>query len=271
MISFPNAKINIGLYITQKRTDGYHQIETVLYPIPFQDILEIRTNSAKKTRFQNLGIAIDNIEPEQTSVLKAYRLLQKDFALPPIDCILYKNIPFGAGLGGGSADAAFMLKLLNDYFTLQLSVEDLEEYATQLGSDDSFFVKNIPQLASGRGENVQPLNLSLKGLHLLLLKPDIHISTAIAYQSITPFAANFDLKKLPELPLKEWQNKISNHFEKGVCNRYPLLQQLKVALYDSGAIYASLSGSGSALYGIFQTKPQLPEKIAQNILWQGVL
>lgn len=269
MISFPNAKINIGLYITQKRTDGYHQIETVLYPIPFQDILEIR--KSPKTRFQNLGIAIDNIEPEQTSVLKAYRLLQKDFSLPAIDCILYKNIPFGAGLGGGSADAAFMLKLLNTYFNLNLSTKNLENYAAQLGSDDPFFIKNTPQLATGRGENVQPLNLSLKGLHLVLLKPDIHISTAIAYQNITPSPANFDLKKLANLPIEQWQNQVYNYFEKGLFKRFPPLQQLKATLYSSGAIYASLSGSGSALYGIFQTKPQLPAKIAQYILWQGVL
>lgn len=269
MICFPNAKINLGLYIIEKRPDGYHEIETVLYPIPLKDALEIREST--QISFQNLGIAIDNIAPEQTSVMKAYTLLQQDFSLPPIDCILYKNIPFGAGLGGGSADAAFMLKLLNEYFSLKISTEKLENYAAKLGSDDPFFVKNTPQLATGRGEILQESHVSLKAYYLVLLKPDIHISTAIAYQNISPQAANFDLKTLSQYPISQWRGKVLNHFEQGLFTHFPLLQQLKNELYESGALYASLSGSGSALYGLFPKPVKLSAILQENLLWQGVL
>lgn len=270
MICFPNAKINLGLYITKKRPDGYHEIETCLYPVPLTDALEIRT-SKNTTSFENLGIQIADIAPEQTSVMRAYQLLKEDFKLPAIDIVLYKNIPFGAGLGGGSADAAFMLKLLNSYFALNISVKDLEKYAAKLGSDDAFFIKNTPQLATGRGEILQNINLSLKGLYLVLLQPDIHISTPMAYQNIVPEPANFKLEKLNELPIAEWNKLIFNHFEKGLFSRLPVLQELKEELYEVGASYASLSGSGSALYGLFIKKPSLSPILQKQLLWQGVL
>lgn len=270
MICFPNAKINLGLYITKKRPDGYHEIETCLYPIPLTDALEIRT-SKNTTSFENLGIQIADIAPEQTSVMRAYQLLKEDFKLPAIDIVLYKNIPFGAGLGGGSADAAFMLKLLNSYFALNISVKDLEKYAAKLGSDDAFFIKNTPQLATGRGEILQNIKLSLKGLYLVLLQPDIHISTPMAYQNIVPEPANFKLEKLNELPIAEWNKLIFNHFEKGLFSRLPVLQELKEELYEVGASYASLSGSGSALYGLFVKKPSLSPILQKQLLWQGVL
>lgn len=269
MICFPNAKINIGLYITEKRPDGYHNIESLLYPIPLCDALEIR--QSRKTSFKNLGIAIDDIKPEQTSVMNAYNLLQKDFSLPPIEIILYKNIPFGAGLGGGSADAAFMLKLLSDYFRLNISIQNLEEYAAKLGSDDPFFVKSTPQLATGRGETLKNVNTSLKGYYITLIKPNIHISTAVAYQNITPEPSNFDLQRLSQTPPLQWKNHVSNHFEKGLFTHFPLLRQLKNELYESGAVYASLSGSGSALYGLFSRQTKLSSILQTHLLWQGVL
>ncbi len=271
MICFPNAKINLGLHITKKRPDGYHEIKTILYPVPLRDALELRKSLDGETTFQNLGIPIDNIKPEQTSVMKAYRLLEQDYKLPPIDVVLYKNIPFGAGLGGGSADAAFMLKLLNEYFSLGISCEKLKKYAAQLGSDDPFFIKNTPQLATGRGEILEDVSLSLQGTYLVLLKPDIHISTAMAYQNITPKPANFDLKKLEKLHLSEWKKHLQNDFECGLFQHFPLLHKLKEKLYQNGAIYASLSGSGSALYGLFPKQPALLPILAKNLLWEGML
>ncbi len=271
MICFPNAKINIGLYITEKRPDGYHEIETVLCPIPLRDVLEIRKSTTNKTSFQNLGITITDIAPKQTSVVKAYTLLANEYALPPIDILLYKNIPFGAGLGGGSADAAFMIKLLNVFFHLNIADLELENYAANLGSDDPFFIKNTPQLATGRGEILQPVSLDLQGLYLVSLKPDIHISTATAYQNITPKSANFNLQELPNLPLAEWKNTLQNDFEQGLFQHFPLLPELKAELYKNGAIYASLSGSGSALYGLFNKRPELSPIVKNNLLWQGFL
>ncbi|PVX50025.1 4-diphosphocytidyl-2-C-methyl-D-erythritol kinase [Balneicella halophila] len=271
MISFPNAKINIGLYITEKRDDGYHNIETILYPIPLKDALEIRKSKTGKTNYQNSGIKIDDIDYEQTSVMKAYHLLRERYSLPPIDIILYKNIPYGAGLGGGSADAAFMLKLLNQYFNLNLTVEELESHASELGSDDPFFIKNTPQLATGRGENLKEVSVDLKGHYLVLLKPDIFISTATAYKNTVPKSSNFDLKSVDQLPIAEWEENIKNDFEDGLFLQFPLLEELKSELYRNGAIYASLSGSGSSIYGIFESKPQLSTLLKNNLLWQGLL
>ncbi len=271
MICFPNAKINLGLHITKKRPDGYHEIETILYPIPLRDALELRKNLDGKTTFRNLGIPIDNITPEQTSIMKAYHLLEQDYKLPPINIALYKNIPLGAGLGGGSADAAFMLKLLNEYFSLGISYKKLEKYAAQLGSDDPFFIKNTSQLATGRGEILEDVSLSLQGVYLVLLKPNIHISTAMAYQNITPKPADFDLKELEKLPLSEWKKHLQNDFESGLFQHFPLLHELKEELYQNGAAYTSLSGSGSALYGLFPKQPALSPILAENLLWEGML
>ncbi len=271
MICFPNAKINIGLYITEKRPDGYHEIETLLYPIPLYDALEIRKSTTGKTTYQNLGIPIANIKAEETSVFKAYRILKKSYKLPSVDIVLYKNIPFGAGLGGGSADAAFMLRLLNNYFQLDIPVEELENYAAQLGSDDPFFVKNTPQIATGRGEVLQEVSLSLSEYYLVLLKPDIHVSTAVAYQNISPKPACFNLQELEKLPISEWKEHINNDFENTLFQKFPLLQKLKNELYASGAIYASLSGSGSALFGIFSKQPTLSPDLQRNLLWKGML
>lgn len=271
MISFPNAKINIGLYITAKRPDGYHSIETILYPIPLRDALEIRTSKTQHTTFQNLGIPVNDISAEKNSVMKAYQLLKEKYSLPNIDIVLYKNIPFGAGLGGGSADAAFMLKLLNQYFNLGLSIKQLENYASQLGSDDAFFIQNIPQLATGRGEILTPISIDLKGHYLVLLKPEIHISTATAYKNTVPTPSTIDLKTLQTLPISLWKDNISNDFEKGLFLEFPTLNKLKEELFHIGAFYASLSGSGSSVYGLFKQKPELSSILHKNLLWQGVL
>lgn len=269
MISFPNAKINIGLSIIAKRPDGYHEMETVLYPIPFCDVLEIR--EARQMQFHNFGRTIDNIDMEKISVVRAYYLLQKEFHLPPLEMLLYKNIPFGAGLGGGSADASFMLKLMNDYFKLALTNDQLEHYAGQLGSDDPFFIRNTPQIARGRGEVLEPIALDLSGYYLVLLFPEIYVSTAEAFSSVKPKSTTIDLSTLIKMPIEEWKIYLKNDFELSVFQHYPLLGNIKNSLYNEGAIYTSMSGSGSALFGLFDRKVKLSEDLAKYIVWEGVL
>lgn len=269
MISFPNAKINIGLCITAKRLDGYHEIETILYPIPFCDVLEIR--EAKQTRLHNLGRIIDNIDEDKVSVVRAYHLLKTAFNLPPIEILLYKNIPFGAGLGGGSADAAFMLKLMNDYFKLALTNDQLVHYAGLLGSDDPFFIRNNPQIARGRGELLHPIPLDLSGYYFVLLYPQIQVSTVAAFSGVKPKEATIDLNSLIEIPIEKWKMYVKNDFESSVFQRYPLLEKIKNSLYDEGALYASMSGSGSALFGLFDKKVKLSKDLEEYLLWEGVL
>ncbi|MDR2622054.1 MAG: 4-(cytidine 5'-diphospho)-2-C-methyl-D-erythritol kinase [Dysgonamonadaceae bacterium] len=251
MICFPNAKINLGLHIVSKRSDGYHNIETVFYPIPLCDVLEIVPSGTNETTFSQTGILVDG-NPDDNLVMKAFRLLKKDFKLPGIAIYLRKQISFGAGLGGGSADAAFMLKLLNDFAGLDLSVEQLEKYAGQLGADCPFFIRNKPVFAEGIGDVFTPVNISLKGYYLVLVKPDIHISTKEAYAGVKPKQPAFRLTEITGLPLEEWKNHIVNDFEEGIFARYPAIGDIKQALYDKGAIYASMSGSGSSVFGIFE-------------------
>jgi 4-diphosphocytidyl-2-C-methyl-D-erythritol kinase len=254
MICFPNAKINLGLRVVSKRPDGYHNIETVFYPAPLYDALEIVPSETKEMVFSQTGIPIDG-NPGDNLVMKAFRLLEKDFHLPEITIYLRKQIPFGAGLGGGSADAAFMLKLLNDFAGLNLSVEQMERYAGQLGADCPFFIRNIPAFAEGTGDLFTPVEISLKGYYLVLAKPDIHVSTREAYAGITPKQPDSRLTEIIRLPVKEWKDCMVNDFEEGIFARHPVLGEMKQVLYDRGAVYASMSGSGSSLFGIFE-KPQ---------------
>jgi 4-diphosphocytidyl-2-C-methyl-D-erythritol kinase len=252
MLSFPNAKINLGLQVVGKLPNGYHQICSGLYPIPWCDALEFV--EAKKTSFQSTGISIPGSE-KSNLVLRAYKLLKKDFPLPELSIHLHKVIPMGAGLGGGSADAAFMLSALNDHFQLFLDDSILEDYAAQLGSDCPFFVQNKAAIASGTGTDLEPLDLSLKGLHMVVINPGIHISTQEAYAGITPKASKTDLKALLlSRDFDLWKKTLINDFEEGIFQRHPTLKNLKNELYEAGAVYASMSGSGSTLFGIF-TKP----------------
>ncbi|MCL2413305.1 MAG: 4-(cytidine 5'-diphospho)-2-C-methyl-D-erythritol kinase [Bacteroidales bacterium] len=259
MISFPNAKINLGLFITEKRPDGFHNIETILFPISLCDVLEIVEVDEQPVGENNYfplhvhGIKIDG-DPNENLVYKAYELLKNDFNLPNIRMDLLKKIPFGAGLGGGSADATAMLKLLNEKFLLKISDEKLEDYARKIGSDCAFFVKNKPVFAYEKGDKFEPINLDLSDYQLVLICPPIHVSTKEAYQNIAPKPASFDLRRLPEIPVSEWKTVLQNDFEPSVFAQHPILSDTKQKLYDLGADYASMSGSGSAIFGLFSPK-----------------
>lgn len=252
MLTFPNAKINIGLSITGKRPDGYHNLETVFYPVQIRDALEIIDNRPQKKKLYVSGLPVAG-NTEDNLVWKAYHLLQSRFPqVGELSVYLHKVIPMGAGMGGGSADAAFLLRMLNDYFHLECSQQQLEEYALQLGSDCPFFMRNKPAFASGRGEQLEALDLDLSGYSIQVVYPDIAISTATAFSGIQPKPATFNLKQLPGLPVEEWRNRVFNDFEISLFPQYNLLQQIKEQLYAGGALYTSLSGSGSTLYGIFR-------------------
>ncbi|MFY9151871.1 MAG: 4-(cytidine 5'-diphospho)-2-C-methyl-D-erythritol kinase [Prolixibacteraceae bacterium] len=252
MISYPNAKINLGLQITEKRPDGFHNLETVFYPIEWCDVLEFV--EADQLQFTSSGIHISD-NPESNLVMKAYQLLKKDFDLPPLKIHLHKNIPFGAGLGGGSSDAAFMLQMLNKNYNLELSTEKLLAYSAVLGSDCPFFILNKPVFATGRGEIMQETDLSLNGMFILLVKPPVEVSTAKAFQFIVQKKTESSLTDLLHLPVHEWKNWVSNQFEQSVFQQYPEIARIKEQLYHSGAVYASMSGSGSCVFGLFEQAP----------------
>lgn len=252
MISFPNAKINLGLFIVEKRKDGYHNIETIFYPVKLSDALEINKSESFKITTTGIDIqtnAIDNI------VTKAYNLLKRDFNLSPVHIHLHKAIPHGAGLGGGSSDAAFTLRLLNDLFELNLNLKELENYAAILGADCCFFLYDSPKIAYGIGDILNPINLSLSDYTIIIIKPPFSINTKEAYSNIMPKPAPFDLKKLPGIPLDQWKNYLSNDFEEYCIKIFPQIKKIKKLLYDQGAVYSGLSGSGSAIFGIFKHSP----------------
>jgi 4-diphosphocytidyl-2C-methyl-D-erythritol kinase len=255
MISFPNAKINIGLNITGKRPDGYHNLETIFFPVEWSDALEIAFSG--ELVFSASGIEISG-PPDSNLVMKAYHLLAKEYNLPPLRIHLHKQIPFGAGLGGGSADGAFMLMMLDKAFKLNIQQAKMVEYAARLGSDCPFFVVNRPTYATGRGEIMSPIDLSLKGLSLFMVKPSVEVSTAAAFKNIVPHESAVSLQKLISLPVTDWKNHIYNQFELSVFQQFPEIEAIKTQLYSLGAIYASMSGSGSCVFGLFV---DLPEEI----------
>jgi len=251
MITFPFCKINLGLHIVNKRTDGFHDIETVFYPVKnITDVLEIIPS--QQFHFQCYGLPIDG-NVEDNLVVKAYNLMKQHYHLPPVSISLLKKIPTGSGLGGGSSNAAATLVLLNKLFHLQLDNEILKTYAVALGSDCSFFVEGKPAFASDRGENLQPCDCSqLAGKRIAVIKPDIHISTAEAYAHCSPSAPEMDIREILQKPRSSWKSLLKNDFEKTLFPLYPCLAELKEQLYQQGALYASLSGSGSALFGVFE-------------------
>ncbi|MDR0798610.1 MAG: 4-(cytidine 5'-diphospho)-2-C-methyl-D-erythritol kinase [Dysgonamonadaceae bacterium] len=253
MIAFPNAKINLGLNIVSKRTDGYHNIETLFYPVDLCDVLEIVPVSEKRTRLIQSGIPVDG-DPEKNLVMKAYRLLKQSYDLPEIDIYLRKNIPFGAGLGGGSADAAFMLKLLNEFAGLQLPDKQLENFAAQLGADCPFFIRNRPVFAEGIGTEFSPVDISLNGYFLVLVKPNIHVSTQEAYAAVKPKLPQQHIMDCIRQPVSSWKECLVNDFEISVFAKYSEIGKIKQQLYDLGAVYAAMSGSGSSVFGIFETE-----------------
>lgn len=260
MVTFPNAKINLGLNITEKRPDGYHNLETIFYPIPVEDALEINPlhEGDGKYRLHQSGIEIAG-EAESNLVVKAYKLLDGVFDLPPVDIHLFKHIPSGAGLGGGSADAAFMLKMLNEKYSLDLSVGSLEEYAARLGADCAFFIRNAPTYAEGIGNIFSPVSLSLQGYRLWLVKPDIFVSTRDAFSQIKPRHPEKSLKEIIQLPVEEWKKYMVNDFEESVFPQFPAIGEIKEEMYRQGAVYASMSGSGSSVYGLFTADVALPD------------
>ncbi len=249
MIQFPNCKINLGLSILAKRADGYHELETVFYPIAVSDALEILP-AANLTMTQS-GIAVPG-DPAQNLCLKAYHLLKKDFPnLPAVQMHLHKNIPMGAGLGGGSSDGTAALIILNQQFSLGLNDQQLIDYTSQLGSDCPFFVYNKACHATGRGEILTPIHLDLSNYQFLLVHPGVHIATAWAFQQLNPHTKSESIQAIIEKPITDWKNYLINDFEAPVFKAEPKLSLIKDQLYQLGAIYASMSGSGSSLFGIF--------------------
>ncbi|MFM7021913.1 MAG: 4-(cytidine 5'-diphospho)-2-C-methyl-D-erythritol kinase [Flavobacteriales bacterium] len=262
MIVHPNAKINLGLNIVRKREDGFHDIETVFYPIPMTDVLEITRD--EKTSFSSSGIEIPG---EGNLVMKAYDLLKKDFSLDDLKVHLHKRVPIGAGLGGGSSDAAFMLKAVRDYCRLPLSNEQLKSYAAKLGSDCSFFIDNRASYAWGRGELMEPLDLWLKDYHMLLIYPNLHISTAQAYSRVVPKSSEVNARDVIARPVEQWKDLLINDFEISAFELYPELKKLKADLYHIGALYACMSGSGSSFFGIFKEKKELGAAMKKYSHW----
>ena len=261
MITFPNAKINLGLDIVEKRPDGYHNLETVFYPIPLCDILEITPASgpdAPDYTFTMYNAVFDGDDADNL-VIKAYKALAADHKLPKVDISLYKHIPTGAGLGGGSADAAFALKMLNDIAGLGLSAEQLRGYASRIGADCAFFIDNTPAYATGIGDILTPTPCSISGYHLVLVKPDIHVSTKDAYALVTPQKPEQPLTEIAKRPINEWKGAMKNDFEKSIFAKHPTMAKVKEQLYSMGAVYASMSGSGSSFFGIFNEEQNIEE------------
>ncbi len=252
MIVFPNAKINIGLNVVSKRADGYHDLETIFYPVKLADALEIA--DADKTEITMSGLKIDG-SPKDNLIYKAYLLLKNDFKLPGLKIHLHKVVPFGAGLGGGSSDAAFALKSINEHCNLGLGADELKKYAAQIGADCPFFIDNCPAFASGIGDKLVAVDIDLSGYEIIIVKPRFSVSTPDAYRDIKPAMPPFCLKGLNGVPVEEWGNIVVNDFEKTVFPKYPEIQNLKETLYRMGALYASMSGSGSAVFGIFRCLP----------------
>lgn len=250
MIVFPNAKINIGLNVVEKRTDGFHNIESIFYPVmELFDVLEII--QADKLQFSSFGIAIPGSESDNLC-LKAYQLIQSDYKISPVHIHLHKVIPIGAGLGGGSSDAGFTLKALNQLFELHLPDYQLINYARKLGSDCAFFIKNTPVYAFGKGDEFEPIDLDLSKFDIKIEYPNIHIGTVEAYADIHSKPSSKSLKNLIKLPIENWKNLVKNDFEDSIFLNHPQIKALKEKFYTEGAIYASMTGSGSAVFGIFK-------------------
>ncbi|MCF8368246.1 MAG: 4-(cytidine 5'-diphospho)-2-C-methyl-D-erythritol kinase [Bacteroidales bacterium] len=267
MISFPSCKINLGLSVLNKRIDGFHNVKTILYPIPLNDALEIIPSSDKRFSFTDSGLKIQG-DRKSNLVVKAYELLKSDFALKDVHIHLYKAIPMGAGLGGGSADAAHTIMLLNQLFKLNLSNDQMEGYCRQLGSDCAFFIKNTPALAFQKGDQFKAVKVDLTGYHIIIVKPEVHIKTPEAYSWITPSIKESPLHNIISNPVSEWNGQLINDFEIPVSKRFPVILDIKEKLLNEGALYASLTGSGAALYGIFSNPPNLNGLFKDCFVWK---
>jgi 4-diphosphocytidyl-2-C-methyl-D-erythritol kinase len=269
MIAFPNCKINLGLSVVDKRPDGFHNIESIFYPVDICDVLEIVPSNGPQLEMGFSGLPIPGKSAENLCA-RAVDLLREKFDFPPIHLHLHKNIPFGAGLGGGSSDAAFTLKLLRDMFSLPPTDDDLRVLATQLGSDCAFFIDNTPCFATGRGELTQKIKLDLSPFFIGIAKPDVSVSTPEAYKMISPKKAVpsvFDI--VQKFPPKKWGPKLNNDFEAPVFKRHPAIGQLKEQMYQMGAFYAAMSGSGSAVFGLFENEPDMENHFTDIFSWSG--
>lgn len=272
MVIFPKAKINLGLRITARRPDGFHDIETVFYPVGLCDILELAINGDDQGGdiFTLSGISLDG-EQDNNLVIKAIEKIKESYNLPPLRIHLHKMIPAGAGLGGGSSDAAHALKTINRIFELALSEKELKTLALELGSDCPFFIDCQPAYATGRGEKLKQVDPVLEGLHILLVNPGIGVSTKEAYMNCAPSASGVSLSDLIHYPVAEWKFHIFNDFENTVFEKYPQIGIIKRVLYNHGALYSSMSGSGSTVYGIFANKPAIPSILKDYVIYNGVL
>ncbi len=271
MLTFPNAKINIGLNIIKKRQDGFHSIESVFYPVNLCDALEVientEANNKERIIFTSSGIKIPG-NPNDNLCYKAYHLIAKDYQLPSVKVHLHKHIPIGAGLGGGSSDAAFFIRLLNDKFELGLAWGEMHQYARQLGSDCSFFVSNKPAFAEGKGDEFESIRLDLSNYHIALVYPNIHINTTKAYSGVIPKQAARSLENdIVNLPIEQWKEFIHNDFEDSIFPQFPEIKKIKEQLYSLGASYAAMSGSGSTIYGIFKNQPNLKDYFKDCFVW----
>jgi 4-diphosphocytidyl-2-C-methyl-D-erythritol kinase len=273
MLFFPNAKINLGLMVLDRRSDGYHDIESFMYPVPLTDVAEFIVDrgpvSSNTPLCRCYGHPLD--EHSENLCVKAYRLIRADFDIPPVQISLYKHIPVGAGLGGGSADGAFMLKALNEYFSLGITESALSVYALRLGSDCPFFIRNTPALVTGRGEQIHAADLSLKGIHLAVIFHRIRVSTGEAYAGLKPSQAKESIGSIISRPLEKWKGLLENQFEAFVFSRFPEIKKVRDKLYSLGAVYASMTGSGSAVYGLFREPLVLKKMFRDYFVWQDVL
>jgi 4-diphosphocytidyl-2-C-methyl-D-erythritol kinase len=273
MLSFPNAKINIGLNITERRPDQFHNIETIFYPVPVSDILEVLESPEKKGNKAEILITGTSIpgDPENNLCVKAYKLLDRQYHLSPVKIHLHKIIPTGAGLGGGSSDGAFTLTSLNRLFSLNLTKTQLIDYAAELGSDCPFFIENKPAFGTEKGNTLTPIELNLSGYYFVLIKPSVSVGTAEAYKGVKPFKPEQSVDTLIRLPIVHWKDKIGNDFEQSIFPNHSIIKEIKNDLYDAGAIYASMTGSGSAVYGIFQKEVSFTNVSQHEFYWAEYL
>jgi 4-diphosphocytidyl-2-C-methyl-D-erythritol kinase len=267
MLAFANAKINLGLAVTEKRPDGYHNLETFFYPAKVYDVIEI--TDAEKTACVTTGIPIPG-DATDNICLRAYHLVRKDFDIPAQQITLLKNIPVGAGLGGGSSDAAFLIKLLNTKFNLGMPTSTMQDYARALGADCAFFIENTPVYATGKGDEFSPATIDLSSWSAVLVKPPVHVSTADAYAGLQPKQPATALKELIHLPVQEWKKHLKNDFEKHVFLKYPEIARIKAQLYTAGATFALMSGSGSSVYALFEKPVQLPDLEKHNQVFYNI-
>lgn len=271
MVVFPCCKINLGLNVISRRPDGYHNLETVFYPIPLHDNLEVveATNATAPYYLHETGIHIEG-EPENNLVVRVLNQLRETYSeIPPVEIWLHKRIPSGAGLGGGSSDAAFMMRLLNEQYSLGMNDEDIEYRLSRLGADCAFFNKAVPCFATGIGDQMMPIALTLAGWNFVLVKPDIHVSTREAFSMITPRRPEHSLLEAISHPVEEWRGLVVNDFEKSVFMHHPEIAAIKMTLYDMGAVYASMTGSGSSVFGLFQTRqPEAPEVFKDHFVYE---